>query len=432
MSALSRDFPWTIFLSTCLFLDSSFCLIFFVHLSLSLDISFPSLTFLFPLDISFSLLASPFPSWHVFFPLDISFSLLTSLFPSWHLRLLTYLSVLISFSWHFFSEGPSLDFCFSWHSFLFKFLFSRHLFPCHYFLLTFTSLCLHHFSLKSLSLYVSFSWHCFALTPLTSQWHAKNHLDTEIGTAIWAPTTIPRRQAQKVRFSSAFEKELYARLQNLRKTSPNKHIDPASGLRGATAGLRNTKAAAHRHATLAQQGFNAGATTRLQTAMAPCAQQLFNCTLFYSPLLSSPLLCSILFFSILFYSIPFCSVLLYPMLFYSILFCSNSILLYSTFLYALLCSFALLYSLLSTLCSLYSALSTLYSLLSTFYSIPLHCTQVSFPGMLSSLQRGRSSWTACKEKAESKAPPQGQPLALRRFCGEIGTLVVIQRYLAKT
>jgi hypothetical protein len=52
--------------------------------------------------------------------------------------------------------------------------------------------------------------------------------------------------------------------------------------------------------------------------------------------------------------------------------------------------------------------------------------------MLSSLQRGRSSWTACKEKAESKAPPQGQPLALRRFCREIGTLVVIQWYLAKT
>ena len=157
MSALSRDFPWTIFLSTCLFLDSSFCLIFFVHLSLSLDISFPSLTFLFPLDISFSLLASPFPS------------------------------------------APLLYF----------------------------------------------------------------------------------------------------------------------------------------------------------------------------------ILCSLLFV-------------------------------------------------------LYSLLCTLYSLLSTFYSIPLHCTQVSFPGMLSSLQRGRSSWTACKEKAESKAPPQGQPLALRRFCGEIGTLVVIQRYLAKT
>jgi hypothetical protein len=184
---------------------------------------------------------------------------------------------------------------------------------------------------------------------------------------------------------------LYASLQNLRKTSPNKHIDPASGLRGATAGLRNTKAAAHRHATLAQQNFNAGATTRLQTAMAPCAQQLLNCISLYSPLLSSPLLCSILFYSILFYSIPFCSVLLYPMLFYSILFCSIllcSSLVYSSLLStlfysillssALLCSFALLYSLLSILCSL---LSSLHSLLSTLYfllySAPLYSSLLS-------------------------------------------------------
>ena len=390
MSALSRDFPWTIFLSTCLFLDSSFCLIFFVHLSLSLDISFPSLTFLFPLDISFSLLASLFPSWHLFFPLDISFSLLTSLFPSWHLRLLTYLSVLISFSWHFFSEGPSLDFYFSWHSFLFKFLFSRHLFPCHYFLLTFTSLCLHHFSLKSLSLYVSFSWHCFALTPLTSQWHAKNHLDTEIGTQQFEPPQLylgakHKKYNSEVRLKKncmqackIWEKRRQTNILTQQVDCAEQPLDCETQKQQRTDTLpwRSKISMPGQLLDCKPQWHHAHSNYWI----------VFHFILPCSPLLCSALFYSTLFFSILFHSVLFCSILCYSILFCSILLCSSlvyssllSTLFYSILLSsALLCSFALLYSLLSTLCSL---LSTLHSLLSTLYfllySAPLYSSLLS-------------------------------------------------------
>ena len=339
MSALSRDFPWTVFLSTCLFLDSSFCLIYFF------SIYFCLLTSLFPPWHFFSLLTYLFPSWRLFFPIDISFSLLTSLFPSWHL---------------FFP----LDIFGSWHIFLFSSLFLD-IFSLRDLLLTFIFLGIPFFSNSFFPITsfpaITFSWHLFALKPFPLHTLFYSHLFVFItfpwslflSTSLSLDTALPWRlwllnDTQKITWTqklahSSLSPHNYTSAPSTKSTILKcvwKRIvcKPAKSEKNvAKQTYWPSKWTARSNRWIAKHKSSSAQTRYLGAAKFQCRGnysianrngtmrtatiQLYF-ILFSPALLSSALLYSILLYSFLFYSILFCSALSYAMLFYSVLFYS--------------------------------------------------------------------------------------------------------------